>query len=447
MKILLIPLASLALLPTPAAAQAERVAAYVNDFIQRRNIPGVSVAVVKDGKLVLSAGYGTAHLELSVPATEKTVYEIGSISKQFTAAALLVLAEQGRLSLDDSVGKYLPDTPAAWSGITLRHLVTHTSGLPDWESRTGFSYRGTYTYDEYTGAPLIGMIIEKASGVDFERFVTEQLFRPASMQTARYKHWGDIVPHRAGGYVEEDGQLRNGEPHRPRVIAPSGGIMASAVDLANWLAALPAGTVLQPASLEQMNRDIVLNNGRRFSAGMGWFMDTFHGHRAMLHNGSTVGGFSSVIYWYPDDRLGVAVLMNIDRFNAVNVLATRIADFFVPGLSPVGMAERADPDPAQSRRFLDLLAAVAAHTDSDLLAPNLRNPGGAPRTTRSFGFSGTPDRFAFLEREELPPNTVRFGNSIRAIYRYKLVTGARTIYYLFEMTPEGKVARFLPEEG
>src|SRR4029077_20099606 len=130
-----------------------------------------------------------------------------------------------------------------------------------------------------------------------------------------------------------------------------------------------------------------------------WFLDTFHGHRLLLHNGSTVAGFSSVVYRYPDEHLAVVVLFNIDRFNAVNSLATRIASYYGTPLWTGAFAERPDPDPATGSRLLAMLAAVAERHDSDMLAANLRNPGHAPRTTPAFGFSGKVDRFAFLDRE------------------------------------------------
>ena len=452
----------------PATAQTDQVAAYTRTFIERRHIPSAAVAVVRDGKLLMSGGYGTANLELNVPAGLQTVYEIGSISKQFAATAIVLLAERGRLGISDPIAKYLPGLPESWSGITVRHLLTHSSGLPDWESRTAFSYRGQYTPADFlklvtplpldfapgarfsytnTGAPILGMIVQAVSGTDYEQFVVENLFRPTGLTATRFKHWDDIVPNRSGGYVEEEGILKNGEPHRPRVIAPSGGIMSTAADLASWLAALGEGHVVNAASLEQMAQPVRLNNGVTFSAGMGWFLDAFHGHRVMLHNGSTVGGYSSVVYWYPDDRLGVAILMNIDRFNAVNVLAQRVAGMYIPALSAANLAERADPDSATGRRLLELLNAVGQDRDSEMLAPNLRNPGGPVRTTRSFGFVGTPDRFAFLEREDLgSAGVMRFGNLIRAIYRYKLVAGSRIVHYTFEMTPQERIARFLAEE-
>jgi hypothetical protein len=179
---------------------------------------------------------------------------------------------------------------------------------------------------------------------------------------------------------------------------------------------------------------------------MGLFIDTFRGNRLTLHNGSTVGGFSSVVYWYPENRLALAVLFNVDRFNAVNTLATRIAGVVVPGLSIASLPERQDPDSALSQKLLAMLAAVADRRDTEMLAPNLRVPGSAPRTNPAFGFVGQPDRFAFLEREDMgDAGATRFGNHIRWIYRYRLSSGERTIDYTFEMTPSGLVARFLAE--
>jgi hypothetical protein len=148
-----------------------------------------------------------------------------------------------------------------------------------------------------------------------------------------------------------------------------------------------------------------------------------------------------VVYRYPEDDLGVVVLMNVDRWNAVNVLATRVASFFVPGLSIGSLPERPDPDPELSAKLLAMLGDVAAGRGSEMLAPNLRNP------RRESGFQGKAERFAFLEREELgAAGEERFGARIRSILRYKLKAPPREIAYTFELTSEGKVARFVPEE-
>lgn len=440
----------------------------VRSFITRRKIPSAAIAVVKDGRIVRSAGYGIANLETGSLATDTAVYEIGSISKSFAAQAIMLLVEEGKLRLDDSLTRWIDGVPAAWAGITVRHVLHHTAGFKDWDGGPDFSYRRAYTPAEFieivaryplqflpgdrfaytsSGYPLLGLVVQRAAGEPYESFVARRIFVPAGMTGTRFKHAQDVVRNRAGGYVDSAGVFQNGEPHRPGIIAPSGGVMSTAQDMARWMIALEAGRLVKPATLDLMQTPVRLNDGRTFSAGMGWFLDTFHGHRLLLHNGSTVGGYSSVVYRYPDDRLAVVVLFNVDRFNAVNLLATRLVSLFGPPLWTGGFAERPDPDPGLSRRVLEMLRAVAERRDTEMLAPNLRNPGAPPRTNATFGFAGTPDRFAFLDREDLgSAGQVRFGNTIRAIHRYKLVAGERTLYYSVEFTPEGKVARFVMEE-
>ena len=463
-----IPILLAILLATDARAQTAGLDDSVRAFISRLKIPGAAIAVAQNGRIVKSAGYGIANLELRTSVTDSTVFEIGSISKQFAAEAVMLLVEDGKLGLDDPISKYLK-VPDAWSAITVRHIVNHTSGLKDWDGGPDFSYARNYTAADYiemvnrnplnfppgerfaytsAGYPLLGLIVDSVAREPYERFVERRIFAPAGLTATRFKHPYDLVPNRSGGYVDTTGVLQNGEPGRPGVIAPSGGVMSTARDMAQWMLALEAGRIVKPATLEQMQAPIKLNNGSTFSAGMAWFIDAFHGHPLLLHNGSTVAGFSSVVYRYPADRLAVVVLFNIDRFNAVNSLATRVASFFGTPLWTGAFPEQPDPDPAFSNRLVAMLAAVGESRDSDLLAPNLRNPGAAPRTNPVFGFKGAVERFAFLDREDLgPQGQRRFGNQIRWVYRYKLVGAGRVIYYTIEMTPELKVARFVSEEG
>ena len=454
------------LLPAQSVAPGE-LDAMVRTFLERHRIPSAAIAVVKDGRIVKSAGYGVANLELRVGATDSTVYEIGSISKQFAAEALMLLAEEGRLQLDDPLAKYLR-VPAAWTGITLRHILSHTSGLKDWDGGPDFSYRRNYTAEEYialvdrypplfapgerfaytsAGTPLLGLMIDTIAREPYERFVERRVFARAGMTATRFKHPPDIVPNRSGGYADSSGVLVNGEPLRPTIVAPSGGVMSTARDMARWIIALESGRIVTPATLATLEAPVRLNDGSTFSAGLGWFLDTFHGHRLLLHNGSTVGGYSSVVYRYPDLKLAVVVLMNIDRYNAVNQLATRVASAYGTPLWTGAFAERADPDPALSRELVAMLAAVAEGRDSDLLAPNLRRAPGPPRTNPASGFKGSIDHFAFLDREDLGAGgQARFGNTIRFVHRYRLVAGVRTIYYTIELTPGRKVARLVAEE-
>ena len=219
-----------------ATASADPVDDYVRSQLAPRHLPGVALAVVKDGRVVKAAGYGVASLELTVPVSTDTVFEIGSISKQFAADAILLLVEDGKVKLDDPISTYLARTPPAWSAITVRHILTHTSGLADFDSgNIGFSYRREYTADEfvellekqplaftpgerwnYTNAfPLLGMVVERASGMPYTEFVRTRIFAPLGLRSARFKSASEVVPHRADGYLLEERRLsprRNAAP-------------------------------------------------------------------------------------------------------------------------------------------------------------------------------------------------------------------------------------------
>jgi len=461
-------IATLALTGQLGAQAPDSVDAFVRDFLQRHRVPGAAISVVHHNQVVKAAGYGVANLELNVAATEHSVFEIGSMSKQVAAEAVMLLVEEGKLGLEDPLSKYLTGVPQEWGGIRLRHLLTHTSGLPDWEADTAFSYRREYTTAEfiafvarhpldfapgtrfaYTNSafPLLGKVIEKVTGLPYERFVIERIFTPAGMRETRLRHPSDVVPNHASGYVDRDGVLENGEPLRPAILAPNGGVLSTAADMARWNIALTNGSIVKPETMKLMTTPVRFNDGSTFSGGIAWFLDEFRGHHMVLHNGSTVAGFSSVIYRYPDDDLSVVVLFNIDRWNAVNVLATNVASFYVPGLAMRSLAERPDPDPALSQRLLGMLAAVADNRDSEMLAPNLRNPGGPVRTTAARGFKASSARIAFLEVEDNGSKGIeRFGSKVRWVYRYKVEGDGRTVYYTIELTPDGKVTRFVPEQ-
>ena len=460
---------SLVVLAAPDGGSApDPVDRYVRAFVERHRIPSAAIAIVRNERVVKVAGYGLASLELNAPAGPRTVYEIGSITKQFTAEALLMLVGDGKVELEAPIARYLPNLPTAWQTLTVHQLLTHTSGLPDWESLGLLDFHREYTPSEfiqligkrpldfapgeqwsYTNSafPLLGMVIEAVTGKPYEQVIVERVLTPAGMTESRFRHSSEVVPNRAAGYSDSSGVFLNGEPLRPRLLAPNGGILSTAGDMAKWDIALTRGILVPAATFEQMAAPVKLKGGGRFNSGMAWFVDTFRGHRFVFHNGSTAAGFSSVIYRYPEDGLFVVVLMNIDRGGLVNQLATGIAGLVLPGLSISGLRERPDPDPSMSQRLLAMLAAVADNRDSDLLAPSLRNPPGPPRTSPSSGFNGALDRFAFLEREDHGPQGVeRFGLRVRWTHRYKLVSGRRVLYYTFELTADGKVARFGPEE-
>jgi CubicO group peptidase (beta-lactamase class C family) len=342
--------------------------------------------------------------------------------------------------------------PPAWQPLTLRQLLTHTSGLKDWETEGLLNFHREYTDAEYialmspfaldfkpgerwsytnTAYPLLGMVIARVSGKPYDQFVMERIFKPMGMGATRFNHPREIVPHRASGYVDEGGRLRKGEPLRPRIVEPNGAILASVMDLAKWARAFEDGVLLKRETLIQMVTPVRLNDGSTFISGLGIFVNQFRGHRLFLHNGSTPGGFSSVFYHYPDDKLTVFVLCNIDRGDAVNKVATRVASFFVPGLDVRSLREQTDPDPKTTQALLAMLRDLADGKETTLASPRYKmsDESRARVAAQLVGLR----RFAFLDREA-------------AVLRYKLVGDKQTFYYAIQMTADGKVAELDFEE-
>jgi CubicO group peptidase (beta-lactamase class C family) len=350
-----------ALIPCVYGA-ADRAGEFVNDFLKRRQIPGCAVLVRHNGEVVLSAGYGLANLEHGVRATPETVFQSGSMGKQFTAMAVMTLVEEGKLSLDDRISKYLT-TPSGWSRITVRHLLTHTSGLGDYPE--DFSLQKNYTENELLkmiaaqplgfapgdkwnysnlGYVTLGILIHKISGEFYGDVLQKRIFGPLGMKNTRIINEADIIPNRAAGYALKGGILKNQEWVAPSVnTTADGSLYFTAEDIAKWDEALEARKLLSPAGFEQMWTPVKLNNGNTAPYGFGWgIRKTESGHAVLEHSGAWQG-FATNIARYPDDRLSVAVLCNRAGADA-SYIAKKVAEFYVPDLAPpTRTAIKADP--------------------------------------------------------------------------------------------------------
>lgn len=450
-----------------SSAQADRLDKFIVEQMQKRKIPGLSVAVVREGKLVRADGYGVANLELKVLASENTVYEIGSISKQLASEALMLLVEDGKIGLDDSINKYLPaNAPQIWEKITVRDLLNHTSGLKDWTEIKEFSYRREYSAEEFialvkdfplgfqpkeswtysnTNLPLVGIIVERASGQPFEAFVTERILKPLNLPTMRFKHQEDVVPNRATGYEWRNDRWENGEPFRPKIIAASGGILASAVDLAKWWEAVLQGRIVNKTSLDQMLAPARINDGRTVAHGFAFFIDSFNGHKMIQHFGSTVGGFGSIVRYYPKEKVTVAVIGNLeDGGFGAEYIAKRVADFYVPGAFIGGLKEIVDTK--QTENSLQILKDIAAGKNPEILSANYaakvsenfrRNTGENLKQMKSFKYLGTEKITA--DHFVLDPAAFEFS-------RYKMRLADKDVYYHFRMNKDGKIGWIIPED-
>jgi CubicO group peptidase (beta-lactamase class C family) len=347
---------------TTVIAGADRVGDFVNPYLKKKQIPGCALLVRHNRKVVLATGYGIANLEHGVPVKSQTVFQSGSINKQFTAMAVMVLVQERKLALDDPISKYLA-VPASWSGITVRHLLTHTSGLGDYPEN--FSLQRDYTEDELLkmvatqplgfapgekwrysnlGYVTLGILIGKASSEFWGDFLRKRVFDPLDMKHARVISEADVIPNRAAGYVLNDHVLKNQKWVSPSVNATADGSLYFTIeDLAKWDEALEAQKLLSRANYEQMWTPVRLNDGTTAPYGFGWrIAKADSGHR-MIEHGGNWQGFASYIVRYPDDRLTVAALCNRSGATA-GYIAKRIAGFYVPALAPrLHTAVKLDP--------------------------------------------------------------------------------------------------------
>jgi CubicO group peptidase (beta-lactamase class C family) len=347
-------LALTALVASPES-QADPVAAvdaFVRAEIARQRIPGVGVAVVKGGKVLVSRGFGLANVEHQVPATDQTIFQSGSVGKMFTAAAVMLLVEDGKLALSDPIAKFLPGAPAAWERITVRHLLTHTSGIPDYAN--SLDLRKDYTEEELakmafamkpgftpgekwqysnTGYLLLGIIIRKASGTSYGDVLAERVFKPLGMTTTTIISEADIVPHRAAGYTLVKGELKNQAWVAPSLnTSADGSLYLSVRDLVAWDAGVRAGRVLKAASWASVFAPVRLNDGKTHGYGFGWVIGVRGGQPAYQHGGSWQG-FKTHYSRFDRGDVSVIALANLTQADTAKIV-DGIAALIDPALAP-----------------------------------------------------------------------------------------------------------------
>ena len=313
-----------------AAVEAQRAA---------QRIPGVSLAVCRNGKLIKATGYGLGNVEWNGAVTPQTIFQTGSVGKQFTSMAIMMLVEEGKIGLDDKITKYIPESPALWKGVTIRNLLTHTSGISDYggeEDLMGkgvINFRKDYTEEELiqafatmkmdfqpgekwnysnTGYVLLGIVIRRVTGQFYGDFLQERIFKPLGMASTRIISEADIIPQRSGGYRLEKGELKNQEWVAPALnTTADGALYTNVLDLSKWDAALREKKFVTASSYELMWSPVRLNEGKTYPYGFGWFLEDRGGFKAVSHTGSWQG-FTMAINRYDKDGLTVIVMTNLD---------------------------------------------------------------------------------------------------------------------------------------
>ena len=326
-----------------ATVAADPTDDFVRAQMKRQRIPGLALAVVKDGVVIKAEGYGVADRKTAAPVTPDTVFKIASVSKQFMATGIMLLVQDGRVRLDDDVGRYLPDVPASWAGITVRHLLSHTSGLqrgaPGWttaSSNDAEDIRSAYpvplrfapgTKWEYSnlGYTVLAEIIARVSGRSWPEFMTARVFRPAGMLATRTTTVTEPVPNRASGYTDNDRLL---EAPDWAAVRPSGGFLSTVRDLARWDAVLYGDSILSEASRRAMWTATTLADGSSALYGFGWIINRPGARRQVWHSGD-LPGFKAQLHRYLDDRVTVIVLINLDDADD-DTIAAGVAELHLP---------------------------------------------------------------------------------------------------------------------
>ena len=405
--------------------------------------PGFSgvVLVAKDGRPVLRKAYGQANREWNIANAPDTKFRLGSLTKAFTAAAILQLQEAGKLSVEDPISKHYPDAPQAWSQITLKHLLTHTSGIPSYtglpqffvrEARLGrtpaeivkltqdrpleFEPGAKYAYDN-TGYILLGYVIEKVSQEPYAQYVEKHIFQPLGMKSSGYDVTEKIIPLRASGYqAGPDGPLINAPFLDMSLPYAAGSLYSTVDDLLLWDQALKSDKLLSEGSRGLMFKDY------GFAYGFGWGVDKRYGHTHIGHSGG-INGFSTRLDRYPDDGLTVIVLSNVSSGPITGAVAGELGAIYL------GVSARTAASGGRDvlRRVIDGMQAGSPDY-------NLMNPALADATR-----SQLPDlrrRLAALG----PLKSVGYLGSLSSgADRYKVSFENGELEYLIGLAPDGRI--------
>ena len=447
------------LLAATILAKADAADEYVRAQMRERHVPGAAIAVIKDGKIVKAEGYGLANVELNVPATKETVFEIGSISKQITAAAIMLLVEEGKINTDEKISKYLPNTPESWNKVTIKNLLTHTSGIKSYTGLSGFELTKRLKRDEFikaigtfqlefepgerwsysnSGYNLLGFIIESVTQKSYWDFVQTRIFKPLGMNQTANRDPQFIVPNRADGYEWQDNKLV-GRDYDLTDVFSAGAIVSTVLDLAKWDTALRGDTFLKKESKAQIWTPVVFNNGKPYPYGFGWNVTEFRGHKLVSHGGQTAG-FAANISRYVGDNLTVIVLTNLGDQGLGGVIARGIAKIYLPDVSLRAMKEQSGAD----AKLTDLFQNALRSYQEDKLSDSFTDKTRAALTTERAKLNakritsyGAIKNFVLVGSETADKNR---------IYRYKVETASRIFLWRFELDENGKITGMNLEE-
>jgi len=435
-------------------AAATRVDRVVKAAMSTYKIPGVSLAVLRNGKIILLKSYGLANVEHQVPVKPETIFQSGSIGKQFTAAAIMILAQENKLSLDDKVSKYFPDAPASWKDITVWNLLTHTSGLGDYPP--DIDLRRDYTEEQFfesvKKAPLefapgtnwnysnvgyvtLGILIRKVTGKYYGDFLQERVFRPLGMTTARVISEEDIISNRASGYRLVNGELKNQEWVSPSTNSTAdGSLYFSILDMAKWDAALYTDTPLTQASRNRIWTPAQLSDGTTKGYGFGWHILDLHGHRLIVHGGAWQG-FKTHMLRFMDTKLTIIFLTNSWETRDFK-LARALGASFYPSFALPEVRVIPDTDPKTTSLLRRVLMQFnMGKIDEQLFTPDARAVLSISEIQKRLNAFSLPA--AIINSSELVG--ISRENNER-VYRYLLTDFGSSLLCTMKLAQDGKIS-------
>jgi CubicO group peptidase (beta-lactamase class C family) len=332
----------------------------IEAHLSQTNTPGALAAVVSRGEIIHLKTYGLANVELSVPVSDQSLFEIGSISKQFVTATVMLMHEEDKIGLDDPIHAYLPYLPSEWVGVTVSQLMNHTSGIPDYEEiRTYDVYRyrltpedviriahsrpmdfepGTGRYYSNTGYFLLSMIVERIEGQPLGKVLKNRIFDPLGMDQTRLADPEAIIPNRAAGYwVNKAGELINRNPTETSSTLGAGGLLSSVYDLATWDEALYGNDFLSAESKADLWTPAILPNGDNTEYGFGWRLTPYYGFPSQSHSGQ-VAGFNTNFSRFPEQEIAVIVFMNRYLVSSAYI-KDAVLGTFMPDIGPESGAQ------------------------------------------------------------------------------------------------------------
>lgn len=435
-------------------AEAGGIGARIEQLRQRYKLPAVGVAATLNGSPVFTEAYGSASLPFAVSANTATLFHTGSVGKHVTAAGVLKLLERRALSVDEPVGKYVKSLPFDWGQRTIRSLLTHTSGIPDYEE--GFDWDRPFTRDSFlklsatrasnftpgtswaysnTGYVLLGFLIEDLSGKSYREFITTEVLKPAGLRDSQVDEAEALISNRAEPYIVDDSGTRHATRMNSGVSGmPDGGILMSTRDFAQWNHAIDSGPTLSDAGRRLMFTPVELQTGRSAPYGFGWRTEELGPRRPFYWHAGSVPGFIAFTLKSPTTGLNILILSNAGSSSlAQRHIGQEVAEALAPGSTPYSLKPIADRDQSSTSAARALLYRGKAEPDRGSFGPEMRALLDGPiglDAVPNLTSRGHPDSF------ELVQETRRLNGHVR---RYRLRFGDRLEHLSFGYTPDRRI--------